>query len=118
MKQLSYYLKKGALILVVFMLLVIPHLNVYSSIGSYRIVSQSITANKNNVSLAASRVNDIFMAQISALSAEFIEANLHIATIPAEDMAWLLANCLTQGCYVSKHVTKPYTKYDFSDFDN
>ena len=111
-------LKKGVLILVAFMLLVIPNLHVYSSIGSYRIVSQSITANKNNASLAASRVNDIFMAQISAFSAEFVEANSHIATIPAEDMAWLLANCLTQGCYVSKHVTKHYAKYDFSGFDN
>ena len=106
------YLKNGALILVAFMLLAIPNLHVYSSIGSYRVVSQSIKVNKNYTSFVVNEYNNKVMELLATPSVTIILG------ISSEEMAWLLANCLTQGCYVSKHVTKPYTKYDFSDFDN
>ena len=48
MKKINNYLKKGIISFVpIIMLLVIPNLDVYSSIGSYQSASRAITANKN-----------------------------------------------------------------------
>ena len=46
MKALNNYFQKATAILVVFMLLVIPNLHVYSSIGSYQTDSPAVIANK------------------------------------------------------------------------
>ena len=45
MNQLSSYLKRGVLILVASMLIIIPNLDVCSSIGNYQAVSSAIKAN-------------------------------------------------------------------------
>ena len=61
MKQVNNYLKKGTLILAIIMLLAIPNLPVYSSIGSYQTSSSAITANKNYMSFAAANGTTIDM---------------------------------------------------------
>ena len=57
MKQVNNYLKNGALIIVVVMLLVIPNFHVYSSIGSYQIASSAISVNIDKKKFHASCTN-------------------------------------------------------------
>ena len=127
-------LKKWALILVAFMLLVIPNLHIYSSVGSYHIVSQAITANKNYQTLS---VNDYWLKNmygkilyngvdiydiISNLTEDLESVTgsrlmLMHPQIIAELNAKEVQRAKTQG-YSGKPITKPYAKYDFSGFDN
>ena len=113
MYQLNYF-KNGALILVVVMLITIPNLNVYSSIGSYQIVSSAITANKKHMLLEAKDNHNSVLEDIASLSG--------IAALPCEVMALVMedhARAWNRGVYYpKKHNTKPYAKYDFSGFDN
>ena len=128
MEQVNNYLKKGALILVVVMLLVIPSLHVYSSIGSHQIVSSAITANKNHQIL---NIADHWFKNNKLLSEADCSYLLAIGLIQDETMRqaaiWSAVNLLgcvlkaqeTQGhSLASKYVAKNYTKYDFSGFDN
>ena len=112
MNQLNNYLKNGALILVAVMLITVPNLNVYSSIGSYKIASSAIVANKVHqpfpVSDYTSRLTEIggvFVLTIEGLEATAARA---LSGLPLSEF----------GCYPTRAISKNYAKYDFSGFDN
>ena len=134
MKQINNYLKKGALILVAFMLLVIPNLHVYSSIGSYQIASSAIIANKNCSNKNNKFFSKNYICYNDYLINGFYEDDRmgiivenHIAQYPdiyakalahAKIIAEILS-CSYNGHFsTSKKPAKTYAKYDFSGFDN
>ena len=128
MKQVNNYLKKGALILVAFMLLVIPNLHVYSSIGSYQIASSAIIANKNNKFFTINNYIDCdFIINENETTGQGKIIENHIAQYPdiyakalahAKIIAEILS-CSYNGHFsTSKKPAKTYAKYDFSGFDN
>ena len=112
MNQLNNYLKNGALILAVVMLITILNMHVYSSIGSYQTASSAIVANKVHqpfpVSDYTSRLTEI--GGVFALTIEGLEATAARALIglPSSEV----------GCYPTRSISKNYAKYDFSGFDN
>ena len=126
MKQVNNYLKKGALILMAFMLFVIPNLHVYSSIGSYQIASSAIIANKNNTplnninhSVNNKRIVNIFGVEVTMDGVTYTDYESYngiityiVGILNDEKMQE------SQGCSAFKYFTKPYAKYDFSGFDN
>ena len=110
MEQVNNYFKNGALILAVVMLITIPNLHVYSSIGSYKIASSAIAANRAHQSFA---VNDY--ANITDLGGIFG------ITEGLEDTAARVLMGLPSsefGYYPTRAIPKTYAKYDFSGFDN
>ena len=81
MNQLNNYLKNGALILVAVMLITVPNLNVYSSIGSYKIVSSAIVANKvhqpfpvSDYASILTEIGDVFAITIEGFEATVVRA--------------------------------------------
>ena len=114
MKQTNNYFKNGALILVVAMLITIPNMHVYSSIGSYQIVSSAaIVANKVHQPFPVSDYANIIteIGGIFGITIEGIEETVVRALIglPSTDF----------GCpQVHGIISKTYAKYDFSGFDN
>ena len=112
MNQLNNYLKNGALILVVAMLITIPNMHVYSSIGSYQIVSSAIAANRVHQSFVISNYanTEDFANVILAISGEVYEYAIAHG---------LLSDPSSYGYYPTcKTISKPYAKYNFSGFDN
>ena len=112
MKEVNDYLKKGAIILVVGMLLAIPNLHVYSSIGSYQTKSKAITANKNHQLFEITNCygQDVLVA--AALPAKY---SVDIARAFAK---FMVRDYHAYDCSLPKQVMKNYAKYDFSGFDN
>ena len=110
MEQINTYLKNGALILAVVMLLSIANLKVYSPIGSYTIVSHKITENKSYKSFSITDYNTAFYYN------DELPAELSYPLFEA--VAELFANQAEGHSLASKYVAKNYTKYDFSGFDN
>ena len=129
MKALNNYFQKATAILVVFMLLVIPNLHVYSSIGSYKIASSAITANNTLIitqpeckkcsyqqnerqvtyfGMPATMVRAGDRAFYEYLASQGIDISDALDRLAKEES--------TCGYYSFKN--KNYVKYDFSDFDN
>ena len=112
MKQTNNYFKNGALILVAAMFLVIPNLNVYSSIGSYKIASSAIVANKVHQTFVISNhdntedlANVILAITVEGLEETAVRA---LMGLPLSEF----------GYYPTRAISKTYAKYDFSGFDN
>ena len=49
MNNIKNYLKKGALLMSLFMFFIIPNMNVYSSVGNYATWSTSLDANNSRI---------------------------------------------------------------------
>ena len=82
---------------------------VHSPIGSYKIISPAITANKKN--------NTHLMEKYTTTVTEKLAG---VAALPAYLIAEVLQARTRHGgvfC-LKKHNTKIYDKYDFSGFDN
>ena len=110
-------LKKRVLILVAGMLLAIPSLNVYSSIGSYKTSSSAIVVNvdykKHSHVIGKTLLAPFDLYGMS--KEEFME----LAAILA-DQDTPIANISTTCCgyHPLSLKAKTYAKYDFSGFDN
>ena len=121
MNYSNNYLKKGALMLVAVMLLTIPNLPVYSSIGSYQTVSMAITAN-NNHPISYNKDKPIFLLNVVAGVVGLAAAVIGFAVIAASPVAApvLLAAGLSypKENLLLNSTSKKYDKYDFSMFDN
>ena len=117
MNQLNNYFKNGALILVVVMLITIPNLHVYSSIGSYQIVSSAITANKKNNTDITKKETEATITVIQQLAEITGRAALPNYVVLLSLQARGLLGHGKLFC-PKKHNTKTYAKYDFSGFDN
>ena len=124
MKQTNEYLKKGTLILAIIMLLAIPNLPVYSSIGSYQTSSSAITANKNYMPFTKNGVNriaDVFTGlSTDQLIGVYLALPVESSNPLEEAIERLMAN--EDGHHghplASRYATETYAKYDFSGFDN
>ena len=118
MKLLNNYFKKVIVVFVVVILLTTYNMNVYSSIGSYQIKSQAITANtfykKDLHSYCFTERQAIFddsMAEILKSQAEYTKKAL-------QELADYINNNSTSRTHPLSFKTKNYAKYDFSGFDN
>ena len=111
MKQSNNYfqvepLKTMALLLVAAMLLIIPNMNIYSSVSSYQTSSPSLSANTNyKKRLQNKEEHFIFMQPIEG----------YIEMIREALGNFFDSNC---GYSVLSFKNKNYAKYDFSGFDN
>ena len=116
MKQVNNYLKNGVLILVAGMLLAIPSLNVYSSIGSYQSSSSAIVVNvdykKHSHVIGKALLAPFDLYGMS--KEEFME----LAAILADQDTPIANISTTCGYHPLSLKTKNYAKYDFSGFDN
>ena len=124
MKQTNEYLKKGTLILAIIMLLAIPNLPVYSSIGSYQTSSSAITANKNYMSFAAANGTTIDMIADLLTNSSISLRLAHSTDLYSNAIERIMANEANQAHghhghpLASRYATETYAKYDFSGFDN
>ena len=117
MNQLNNYFKNGALILAVVMLLAIPNLHVYSSIGSYKIASSAIAANRVHQSFAVNDYANIIteIGGIFAISREVVEYGIAHGLL-SDPSSY---DPSSYGYYTTRgSISKNYAKYDFSGFDN
>ena len=99
MKQSNNYFQKIALALVASILVLIPNLHVYSSVGSYQRFSSVITANANYKKHPCSYYYSSVIGHYIGLYAMITDDS----------------NC---GYPVLSFKNKNYAKYDFSGFDN
>ena len=113
MKHLNNYLQKGVVILIATMLLVIPNMNVYSSIGNYETSSSAIIA--NNDQEHPKKINDRPFFPAFALVGIIIGAVVagSVGAVVGTELASEFGS--SQPSYV---VDENYVKYDFSQFDN
>ena len=116
MKQSNNYFQKIALALVASILILIPNLNVYSSVGSYRTSSPGISANNH---FLLSDENDPPNVSIAPAAAIAVVA-FFLASVA---VAGLLGAIVAKGTGLefypkNKIIHSDYKKYDFSEFDN
>ena len=116
MNYLNNYFQKGVVAFIIMMLLVIPNMRGYSSIGSYQSSSPAILANsiydrhtEKKTFLAAVASVVITCIAISAAGAYAVAVSLH----DIEDREYVLPPILA-----SKTFNEDYMKYDFAQFDN
>ena len=116
MEQVNNYLKKASLGLVLLMLVAIPNLNVYSSIGSYQITSLAIMANKKR--------SHVFTTSLCHPSPLYIEDTESYVRQIMEGLPETMKNMFmvfssnSKPVSISNYLTENYPKYDFSGFDN
>ena len=128
MYQSNNYFKNGALVLVVVMLITVPNLNVYSSIGSYQVYSQAISANTNYkkksfMSFLTTRSPLIYQVyDYDDTECLLLQNESEIAEALKNEIQQLINQLATDNNSTSEQVlslkAKPYAKYDFSGFDN
>ena len=111
MKHPKNYFQKVAVILVVSMLLAVPNLRVYSSVGSYQHYSMAITVSNNNECFSAVKGRTTWGTIVA----------VYIGIVAVVSVAGAVAAAVTVHgkSYSSyKNVNSNYAKYDFSEFDN
>ena len=121
--HLNNYLKKGVLVIVVFMLLTIPNMNVYSFIGRYQNSSPAITANNNyKVSVSYGVEKPVFVnvlvVALGALIGVAAVNQLLIAGSLAVFVSAAVTNSIFSDSTIHNHFDENYAPYDFSQFDN
>ena len=130
MKHSNNYFQKGIIVLVVAMLLTIPNMRVYSTVGSYQTLSPAITANTDyKFSHSIEKPNAALFAGNVAVASSVLgiagAAALAMAIGGDEALLSALAG-LFSFCHndiFTKEMSivnsgENYTKYDFSKFDN
>ena len=111
--HLNNYLKKGVLVIVAFMLLTIPNMNVYSFIGSYQNSSPAITANtKHKRTYIKDRL--FFETALSIGSILGVVVGLIIGGV----VYAVVTEDIGKSNLPPNRIDKNYMKYDFSQFDN
>ena len=105
-------LKKGVLILVAVMFLVIPNLNVYSSIGSYQNASLAIVANKSNcISIGKCTCGNGVVSFQLPCSVEVTEQLI-------QDTLDYIHSRMQGDSKQHNPIAENYDKHDFTGFDN
>ena len=120
--QTNNYLKKGAIILVIIMLIAIPNLDVYSSLGGYQTFSPAITANSTYYTHSRRKEDLYYLSLVTAVVSPVVGA-VALVTILTNAVALLTAPAVIAGAGISFPkggllFTIKYHKYDFSKFDN
>ena len=121
--HLNNYLKKGVLVIVVFMLLTIPNMNVYSFIGSYQNSSPAITAN-NNYKVSYGVEKPVFITAAVAIGVGALVSFLVFnSLVSIASLALLSSAAATDSIFANSILTynyfdENYAPYDFSQFDN
>ena len=119
--HLNDYIKKGVLVIVVFMLLTIPNMNVYSFIGSYQNSSPAITAN-NNYKVSYGVEKPMFATLVALGIGALIALSAANLAIASGSLAVFVSAAVTNSIFsdstIHNHFDENYAPYDFSQFDN
>ena len=107
---LNYHFQKGIVVLVATMLLTIPNMKVYSSIGSYQTSSKAITVNNSYHDHSLNPLKDRPFFLLSICGSSLIDVALVGYFVAA-----LVVNL---GSVDTRFPNENYAKYDFSQFDN
>ena len=111
MNHFKNHFQKVCIALVVIMIMVIPNLHVYSSIGNYQISSQAITA--NNDYKKCSKPIEKPSVLIGGLGWGFVGT----VAVFASALALTIAVSTSLNSVFLKN-NQDYAAYDFSQFDN
>ena len=109
MKQSNNYFQKIALALVASILVLIPNLNVYSSVGSYRTSSPGISANDN---FLLSHEDDMPLVGVASFISIVLAGSVIMGTLV------VMGGAVLEFYTENKIINPNYKKYDFSGFDN
>ena len=116
MNHSNNYFQKGVIILVATMLLTIPSLRVYSSVGSYQLSSQAVDANNYYIHTEKKGFRNLPAVAAVALTGAIvivsITASISMSTL--EQMDSFIINPALEP----NPLNKKYAKHDFSEFDN
>ena len=116
MKQSNNYFQKIALALVASILILIPNLNVYSSVGSYRTSSPGISANNHFLLSDENDAPQITIAPAVAIAG--VAVILASLAVIALGIAIEEKGPGLEFFPEAKIMNPNYKKYDFSGFDN
>ena len=118
MNHSNNYFQKGVIILVATMLLTIPSLRVYSSVGSYQLSSQAVNAN-NYYNIHAEKKG---FRNIPALLSIALTGGIVIVSVAASVSVSQLdddyGDFIITPALEPNPINKNYAKHDFSEFDN
>ena len=116
MNHSNNYFQKGVIILVATMLLTIPSLHVYSSVGSYQLSSQAVNANYYIIHTEKKGFRNLPAIASVALTGGIVIVSFAVSVLVSESHA--------DDAY-SPFIINPALehnslneKYDFSEFDN
>ena len=118
------HFQKGISILIVFMLLAIPNIHIYSEIGSYQTSSSAITANKiyTEKRLSSIEKHDLYEEQVTHYPEICFPGKGAINERLVHEAIQKAIQDLQNNHSTTNHAlsfkNKNYAKYDFSGFDN
>ena len=124
MCQLSCFQKKATILIVFTFMLLISNLDVCSSLGSYQVYSQAISANinckKKSLVFFLTTPSPLIYQVYDYEDTECLLLQNISKTVDAVNDFYnnLISNNSTSGTHTLSFKTKNYAKYDFSGFDN
>ena len=110
------HFKKGIVIIVIVMLIIIPNMSIYSSVGSYKTHSQAITANDNHKLIPKiGRPSGLpFILGVAGTVAFFSIIGSAVGLVITSG---LVSQAKASQLIPNKTIDENYDKYDFSQFD-
>ena len=125
MNHSNNYFKKGVIILVATMLLTIPSLRVYSSVGSYQLSSQAVDANNYyNIHTEKKGFRNLPAVAAVALTGAIIMVSIAASASVSQLQQSQSHMDDSYGDFIINPALEPnplnenYAKHDFSEFDN
>ena len=128
MNHSNNYFQKGVVILVVTMLLAIPNMQVYSSVGSYRLLSQAVNANNYyNIHTEKKDFRNLPAIASVALTGGIIIVSLAVSASIATTGFGMMDDGhgvfsgygnIINPALEPNPLNKNYAKHNFSEFDN
>ena len=112
MKKINNFSKKGMLILVAIMLLTIPNLKVYSSVGNYNTSSMALNANSNYKHSLSTSEKAVWPAILA------VAAGIGLAVIGGVGFVDGWNSIGSQMTLASIDFENKYANNEFSKFDN
>ena len=116
MGHFKKYFKKGIVIIVIAMLIIIPNMSIYSSVGSYKTHSQAIIVNNNHKLIPKiGRPSALpFILGVVGTVAFFSIIGSAVGLVITSG---LVSEAKASYLIPNKAIDKNYDKYDFSQFD-
>ena len=119
MKKSINFFQKGVVILVATMLLTIPNLRVYSSVGSYQLSSQAVNANNYyNIHTEKKGVRNLPAVVAVTLTVGIIVASAVVSAAVSSSIDESYAPFIINPALEPNPLNENYEKHDFSKFDN
>ena len=115
------YFQKGVIILVATMLLTIPNLRVYSSVGSYQLSSQAVNANNYyNIHAEKKGVRNLPAVASVVLTGAIVVTSIAVVVSVSQFQQSQIDYCgfIINPALEPNPLNENYEKHDFSEFDN